>query len=195
MSNMHGDSALVSDYVDNDFYERAARLNTVWERDPHLAGPEAHDRVTKLLYREARLLDVGDLDTWMTLFASQCLYWIPIVPDGGDPRHGVSWAFDDRRRLEDRVFWLQTGSVWSQVPPSRTVRQITNIEVAVADIPDQYYVRSNFLLAECHPRRRRTSAGWNCHLLQATDDGLRIIVKQSNLADSDHPQEKLTVLF
>ena len=37
--------------------------------------------------------------------------------------------FDDRRRLEDRVYRLRTGFAWSQAPASRTVRLITNVEV------------------------------------------------------------------
>ena len=45
--------------------------------------------------------------------------------DGGDPRNEIAITFDDRRRLEDRVYRLRTGYAWSQKPKSRTVRMVT----------------------------------------------------------------------
>ena len=56
--------------------------------------------------------------------------------------------FDDRRRLEDRVYRLRTGFAWSQAPASRTVRLITNVEVFATDRDDTRMLRSNFLISE-----------------------------------------------
>src|SRR5207237_7051246 len=84
---------------------------------------------TRLVHREARLLDQGRFDEWLELFATDAIYWIPHVPGGGDPRSEVAIAFADRRRLGDRVARLSTGVAWSQIPPSRTCHQLTNLEV------------------------------------------------------------------
>jgi hypothetical protein len=40
-------------------------------------------------------------------------YWVPATPQGGDPRREVAILFDDRRRMEDRIYRLRTGYAWS----------------------------------------------------------------------------------
>ena len=87
------------------------------------------DRFRMLLEREARLLDQLGFEDWLALFAPECIYWVPGTPDGGDPRREIAISFDDRRRLEDRIYRLRTGYAWSQAPKSRTVRMVTNVEV------------------------------------------------------------------
>ena len=52
---------------------------------------------------------------------------------GGDPRREIAISFDDRRRMEDRIYRLRTGYAWSQAPKSRTVRMISNVEVFATD--------------------------------------------------------------
>ena len=79
--------------------------------------------------REARLLDQLRYEDWLAMYAAECIYWVPSTPNAGDPRREISVMFDDRRRLEDRVYRLRTGFAWSQAPASRTVRLITNVEV------------------------------------------------------------------
>ena len=72
----------------------------------------------------ARLLDALMFDEWLALYAGECIYWVPATPGGGDPRREVAISFDDRRRLEDRIYRLRTGYAWSQAPKSRTERTI-----------------------------------------------------------------------
>ena len=77
------------------------------------------------------------------MFTPECVYWIPSTPTGGDPRKEIAITFDDRRRLEDRVYRLRTGYAWSQKPKSRTVRMVSNVEVFDAGRTDTRMVRSN----------------------------------------------------
>ena len=93
------------------------------------ASQDTWREIELFLFREARLLDEGKMEDWLELFSSECLYWIPITPGGGNPLKEVSTAFDDRRRLEDRIYRLRTGYAWSQIPASRTIRMLSNIEV------------------------------------------------------------------
>ena len=88
-----------------------------------------------ILFREARLLDEGRLDEWLALFAPACHYWLPILDEGagqsaatGSPLE-PSLIYDDRRRLEERVFRLQETRAYAQEPPSRTQHNISNVEV------------------------------------------------------------------
>ena len=90
------------------------------------------------LFREARLIDDGRFDEWLSLFAPDCLYSLPILADAdtgageSDPQELAlepSLIHDDRRRLEERVFRLQETRAYAQEPPSRTQHNISNVEV------------------------------------------------------------------
>lgn len=190
------DPSRFSWYVDDDFYARVVDDAAAWQEpgvavDDPRQWQEAHD----LLLREAWYLDEGWLHEWLELFSPRCLYWVPATPGGGDPRREVSIAFDDRRRLEDRVHWLNTGFVWSQLPPSRARRQITNVEVLRGRSDHELRVRSNFAIFEIRPGSQRILPGWYGHLLERTDEGLRIRVKQVNLLDSDQAHRNMTIVL
>ena len=94
--------------------------------------------------------------------------------------------FDDRRRLEDRVYRLRTGYAWSQAPASRTVRLITNVEVFATDRDDVRMVRSQFPDPRVLGRRDALPQ----RLVRATacaqqDGGWEIAAKQVNLLECD----------
>ncbi len=119
------------------------------------------------------------------MFARECVYWVPATPHGGDPRREVAISFDDRRRLEDRIFRLRTGYAWSQAPKSRTVRAISNVEVFTPERDDVRMVRSNFLISEFRGDETRFLSGWCGHRLVQRDGGWEIAVRQVNLIDCD----------
>jgi len=97
----------------------------------------------------------------------------------------VAISFDDRRQLEGRVYRLRTGYAWSQVPPSRTARLVSNVEVFATDRDAVRMVRSNFLISEFRAGESRVLSGWCAHRLARSSDGWRILVKQVNLIDCD----------
>jgi benzoate/toluate 1,2-dioxygenase beta subunit len=117
------------------------------------------------------------------MYAAECIYWVPASP-GGDPRREVAVAFDDRRRLEDRVYRLRTGHAWSQAPASRTVRMVSNVEV-FASREERLMVRSNFLTADFRAGETRYWTGWCGHRLRLRAGRLEIEVRQVNLIDCD----------
>ena len=127
------DPSLSSYYVTEAFYQQLVESFTDWQRD-ELAVDDAaeRDRFRMLVEREARLLDQLDFDEWLAMYAPECIYWVPGTPDAGDPRREIAISFDDRRRMEDRIYRLRTGYAWSQAPKSRTVRMISNVEVFAA---------------------------------------------------------------
>jgi benzoate/toluate 1,2-dioxygenase beta subunit len=93
--------------------------------------------------------------------------------------------FDDRRRLEDRVYRLRTGFAWSQAPASRTVRLITNVEVFATAGDDVRMVRSNFLISEFWGDETRLLSGWTGHRLVRQNGRWEIQAKQVNLLECD----------
>lgn len=184
-----------STYVTPDFYE-LLRADVIDFRQPGPSvDPLLHREVEAFLFREARLIDDDRLEDWLDLFTSDCVYWVPTDPDGGDPATTVAIAFDDRRRLEDRIAWLRTGHVYSQQPRSRTVHSITNVEAWAGG--DEIRVRSLATIHEHRAGERRVLAARYGHVLRrpsATDDWA-IARKAIFLNDADAGQRNLTFVL
>src|SRR5215210_1683660 len=155
------DPSRTSHYVSDAPYSELIANFSDWQRDEHAIGdPAVRDFFRSLLEREARLLDQLRYEDWLALLARECIYWVPSTPNAGDPRREIAVMFDDRRRLEDRVYRLRTGFAWSQAPASRTVRLITNVEVFATDNEAVHMVRSNFLITEFWGDETRILSGW-----------------------------------
>ena len=180
------DPSRTSYYVTDAFYRELVEDFSDWQRDElAIADAAARDGFRLLLEREARLLDELRFDEWLALYAPECIYWVPASPERGDPRREVAISFDDRRRMEDRIFRLRTGYAWSQAPKSRTVRMITNVEVFATLRDDARMVRSNFLISEFRPDGTRFLSGWCGHRCVRDGDRWLIEVRQVNLIDCD----------
>jgi len=180
------DPSLTSHYISNAFYEQLIADFTDWRREELERGdPALRDACRRLLEREARALQEMRLEDWLALYAGECLYWVPASVDGGDPRREVAIAFDDRRRLEDRIYRLQLAHAWSQRPPSRTARMVSNVTVYATDEDDALMVRSSFMISEFWAEETRLWSGWYGHRLRRDGDGWEILVKQVNLIDCD----------
>jgi 3-phenylpropionate/cinnamic acid dioxygenase small subunit len=180
------DPSRVSLYVSDAMYERVVAHFTGWQRDEAcIADLAERDHARRLLEREARLLDGHDYEAWLALLAPECVYWIPGTPERGDPRREIAITFDDRRRLEDRIYRLRTGYAWSQAPRSRTVRMVSNVEVFRTEAPEVRMVRSNFLVSEFWGDETRILTGWMGHRIASREGRWLIEAKQVNLIDCD----------
>jgi 3-phenylpropionate/cinnamic acid dioxygenase small subunit len=180
------DPSTSSYYVTDAFYRDLIAQFTDWQSDEAaIADPAERDRFRMLIEQEARLLDQLRFDEWLALYTPECLYWVPTSPEAGDPRREVSISFDDRRRMEDRIYRLRTGYAWSQAPKSRTVRMISNVEVFTAGRDDVRMVRSNFLISEFRPDGVRFLSGWCGHRFVTREGRWLIEVRQVNLIDCD----------
>ena len=179
------DPSTSSYYVSDDFYAALVEDFSGWQTpDRAIEDFALRDSCARFLALEARLLDRDRLDEWLDLFVPECVYWVPGTRDG-DPRREIAIAFDDRRRLEDRIFRLRTGEAWSQRPRSRTVRLVSNIELFSTADPAVVMARSNFLTVEFRDGETRSWAGWAGHRLRGMTSHWRILVKQVNLVDYD----------
>jgi benzoate/toluate 1,2-dioxygenase beta subunit len=180
------DPSISSYYVNDAFYQELVDSFSDWQRDDLAIGDAVErDRFRILLEREARLLDQLRLDEWLEMYVPECIYWVPGTPGGGDPRREIAISFDDRRRLEDRIFRLRTGYAWSQAPKSRTVRMISNAEVFGTAQASVRMVRSNFLISEFRVDGTRFLSGWCGHRFICDAGSWRIQVRQVNLIDCD----------
>ncbi|HHW37345.1 MAG TPA: aromatic-ring-hydroxylating dioxygenase subunit beta [Bacillales bacterium] len=189
------DSSKVSYYINNKYYSEILDGLKDWSLEVGKVSPETCREIEQFLFRESRLVDEGRMEDWLDLFSSECLYWVPITPGGGNPLKEVSHAFDDRRRLEDRIYRLRTGYAYSQIPASRTLRMLSNIEVWQEASEDQLRVRANFVLTELRTGKQKLYSGWNGYRLKKEDGEWKIVVKQVNLIDSDQGHENMTFIL
>ena len=144
------DPSLSSYYVNDAFYRALIENFSDWQHDElAVADPAERDRFRALVEREARLLDELKFDEWLAMYVPECIYWVPGTPAAGDPRREIAVSFDDRRRMEDRIYRLRTGYAWSQAPKSRTVRMISNVEVFAARQGNARMVRCGAMGVPC----------------------------------------------
>jgi benzoate/toluate 1,2-dioxygenase beta subunit len=190
------DPSRSSYYVTDALYRQLIENFSGWQDDARAVTDVAvRDEFRRLLEREARFLDQLRYDDWLAMYAPECVYWVPSTPRAGDPRREIALMFDDRRRLEDRIYRMRTGFAWSQAPASRTVRLVTNVEVFSTVHDDARMVRSNFLIGEFWGDETRQLTGWAAHRVVHDHAGWKIQAKQVNLIDCDQPIRNPSIIL
>lgn len=131
--------------------------NSVLDGDTLATDVDARMRrqfaVEQFYFAEAALLDAHRYEEWLGLFTDDTHYFVPIRRTKSRreladefTRPGDMALFDENKTfLEGRVKKLMTGRSWSEDPPSRTRRLITNVRVN-ADDGNELTVESNFHL-------------------------------------------------
>ena len=107
--------------------------------------------VEQFLYAEAELLDQRRYPEWLALLSEDVRYWIPTRMTPPKRERGREVAAlgeaalieDDMPSLRGRVRRLASGTAWSEEPPSRTRRLITNVRVRPQE-DDSLQVACNF---------------------------------------------------
>ena len=117
---------------------------------------------TELLYREALLLDRLELEAWLELYTTDCLFWMPAWREDGtqtdDPQRELSLIYyRGRRNLEDRVKRIRSGFSVASVVMPRVSHVVGNVLV---DHVDDEHVRldSSFIVNVHDVRANRCHA-------------------------------------
>ena len=175
----------------------------LYRRLVELAAPDSAERgpghldlrpgVEQALYHEARLLDDRLYRSWLERFTEDCIYWIPLDPSG-DPRTGVSYLLDDRRRMADRIGLLETGWAHAQEPPSRTCRSLSNVEAWPLEDGDTL-ARCSTVVWEHRKDRLTPFASRNDYVLAALGDGWAIRYKIVRLVDCSGDVRKFSFVL
>jgi benzoate/toluate 1,2-dioxygenase subunit beta len=147
------------------------------------AKPVDYRRIEQFLYREARLADEHRLREWLSLCTSDMIYWVPAGQDDPDPSRQVSIIYDDRKRLEDRIGYLETGAL-NVDTKSRMRRMLANIEIESVS-KDEYLTSSNFSLVEIRGEHRYTWCGRTLHRLRDDAGALKMCMKKVLLVDNE----------
>lgn len=196
MTTLSRDPSRSSYYVSDEFYAKLVATFQDWQREDRAVTDCAErDLFRRLVEREARVLDQMDYESWLKLYVPECIYWAPSTPNRGDPRREIAVMFDDRRRLEDRIYRLRTGYAWSQAPQSRTVRLITNVETFTCGDANARMVRSNFQINEFWDGEMRLLAGWSGHQFVKYQGEWMIAAKQINLLECDRSLRNPSIIL
>lgn len=142
--------------------------------------------IEQFLYREARYMDEFLHHEWLDLWDADgdILYWVPCGDDNIDPRRHVSLIYDDRARLRERIFRLDSPAAHSQDPRSKMRRLISNVELGQID-RGLYTVHSNFLLGVFRGDEQSVYCGHVVHKLRPNDAGdFRIVSKKVMLINN-----------
>jgi 3-phenylpropionate/cinnamic acid dioxygenase small subunit len=105
----------------------------------------------QLLFHEAHLLDTGRYAEWLELLAPDLRYWAPARSETPRAQEAAEeperlLLFDETKAsLSLRIKRLGTGLAWSESPPTRTRRFVSNVVVGAA-VDGLVPVRSYLLL-------------------------------------------------
>ena len=110
---------------------------------PTLAPASQLQAVEQFLFNEANLIDDRDFDAWLELFTDDALYWVPSNEADMDPTQHVSIVHDAKEELKARIWRLGSGAAYAQEPPSKTMHQLSNIQVTQDPV-------TNEITARCH---------------------------------------------
>lgn len=152
--------------------------------------------VELLLFREAELADANLYKEWFTLWAQDLLYWVPCNGDDFDPARHISLIYEDRPKLEERIFRLGTKHAHSQRPQSKLTRLVSNIVPAGDYVAERGgSVSARFVAVEMRRDRPTIWSGRTRHILVREDGQLRIKEKHVFLVNNDAPMSNLTFVI
>lgn len=145
------------------------------------------DVLVRFVLDEARCLNDGRYADWLSLFARNGRYWIPLQGARQDEheRHNAL-ADEDRLLLGLRVDRLGHARAFSQQPRSRSqhVLQTPQVERVDQD-PLQFTLYTPFIYVESRGHEQLMLAGHWLHRLVLEDGNLRIALKRVNLLNAD----------
>lgn len=150
--------------------------------------------VEDFLFEEAELMDGHRYDDWFALWAEELTYWVPCNEDAYNQARHVSLIFDDRDRLQERLFRLKSKLIHSQSPRSRLSRVIGNVRIR-SDADDLLEVSSTFCVTQARLDTVTTWAGRQTHELVRAGASYKIRRKSVYLVNNDSVLSNLTFLI
>ena len=138
------------------------------------------------VYREARLLDQHRFDEWLTLFADDGKYWMPLEWGQTDARLTASLMYEDKLLLGIRVERLRGNRTFSQKPKSRCHHLLQAPQIDSRDEAANAYVTwTPMHYVETRGEEQTLFAAWATHILTVEHGRLRIKLKRVDLVNCD----------
>ncbi len=155
---------------------------------------ELFREIELFVLKEARLLDEGEFEAWLDLYAPQGIYWMPSKLGQTDPLNVASIIYEDHAILAIRVQRLLEARALVLTPMPRTVHLVCNIEVLSGEAASQdFEVGAAFLCTEIQGDRERIYTGRQVHHISRQDDSFRIRRKRVALMNCDGVHAPITI--
>lgn len=151
-------------------------------------------KVEEFLYREARLLDMQQLEAWLDLFTDDATYWLPLARAQTDALETSSIIHDDRTLLELRVKQARHPRAHARLPLARTVHQVGNVMV-LSEENGEVRVASTLTLVEFRSEKQRVWGALVEHRLRREGESFRIAHKRVDLVNSEGEIDGVAILF
>ncbi len=136
--------------------------------------------------REARLIDEHRFDEWLSLFADDGCYWMPLEWGQTDPKLTCSLMYEDKLLLQIRVQRLAGNRTFSQKPKSRChhLLQVPQID-SRDEAGNVYETWTAQHYVETRGDEQMLYASWVRHRLSVEDGRLKIRLKRVDLVNCD----------
>jgi 3-phenylpropionate/cinnamic acid dioxygenase small subunit len=157
----------------------------------HLMGEL--EQAAAFLFKEARHLDKGEWDEWVSMYREDAVYWLPAWRDEyettSDPQTEVSLIYHNTRLgLEERIARIESRKSITALPLPRTLHQVSNVELC-AVAPEHIETEATFAVHVYDPRtaKEHTRYGRYEHVIFKGPDGWRIVRKKITLVNDRIP--------
>ena len=153
---------------------------------------ETAREIELFLLREAKLLDGGEFEAWLALYAPQGIYWMPSQPGQTDPKGVASIIYEDHAILAIRVRRLLEARALVLTPMPRTTHLVSNIE-ATQDAAEQFRAEAAFVCIQYQADEQRLYSGRHTYHLVRQNGSFRIALKRVELANCDGKHAPMTI--
>ncbi len=157
--------------------------------------PFDYREVEQFIFKEAALADESRYAEWEDLWADDGVYWVPSGDDDYDPTKRTSVIFDNRRRIATRIKQLKSGKRYSQEPPSRMRRVVSNILVENGQPDDEAVASCNFIISEVRVGINHIWCGQSVYKLRRENGSFKMVLKKVMLVDNAEPIPTLAFLI
>ena len=158
--------------------------------DPHGDWTRAAER---LLFTEARCLDLKEWDVWVEMYDDDAIYWVPSWLNEydlvQDPTTCVSFIYhESRKQLAERIARIESRKSITALPLPRTIHLISNVMVTNAD-DAMAHVQSCWTTHVYDPRtcKQNIHFGMYHHRIRRSSDRLLIAEKKIILMNDRVP--------
>ena len=146
--------------------------------------PVSREQVIDFIYDEARMLDEGRYNEWLSLWLEDGHYWMPMDYKQTDPHLVTSLLYEDMFMLRLRVERLNGSRTFSQKPKSRCHHVIQRPFVdEIAE--DRNVTNTSMHYVETRLDEQFLLALTAVHELAVVDGAIRIANKRVDILNSD----------